>query len=193
MPSFPLPYWLRPGDDRPDEEIEDEVREELAYHLDALADEQTRRGIAADEAERQAAARFGDFNKYARQCRQVKQGDAPMLKRFQTVARVVLTVVVGLMGWQQWKLANYYEGTHTVIMSATERRATIESTLTRLEPTLTKASNNRAYSNPRPTQTGFVDSEYATVPPIRQAAENAQVRPHDAPTQLPRPQVPALS
>ncbi|MEO1495768.1 MAG: permease prefix domain 1-containing protein [Planctomycetota bacterium] len=158
MPSFPLPYWLRPGDDRPGEEIEDEVRAELAFHLDALADEQTRRGIAADEAERQAAARFGDFNKYVRQCRQVKQGDAPMLKRFQTVAMVVLTVFVGLMGWQQWKLANYYQGTQLQLIGVQNRLSNISDTLVQLKPV------QAAVALEAPIQGGGPDSNQLTPP-----------------------------
>lgn len=159
-----LPHWIWPGDDRPTDEIDDEVREELAFHLESLADEQTRGGALPEDAKRRAAERFGDFNKYLRLCRKEKQGDAPMLRRVQAALIAVLTAFVGLMGWQQWKLAEYYEGTHLVMMSATDRLAMIESTLARLEPTLVRPTTSTAYSAQAPTSTGHSDPATAFAP-----------------------------
>lgn len=100
MPS--LPYWLFPGDDRPPGEIDDEIAEELQLHLDLMAEEQMRQGVGPDEARRQAAERFGDFDSLVRQCRVEKQGDAPMWKRVQTILTALVFVVVLLMGVRQW-------------------------------------------------------------------------------------------
>jgi hypothetical protein len=98
MPA--LPYWLFPGDDRPTEEIDDEIAEELQLHLDLLAEEQERRGLAPEEAKQKAAERFGDFNQLLRRCRREKQGDAPMLLRVQTALLVLLIALVAAAGWR---------------------------------------------------------------------------------------------
>lgn len=103
MPA--LPYWLFPGDDRPTEEIDDEIAEELQLHLDLLAEEQERRGLAPEEAKQKAAQRFGDFHQLLRRCRREKQGDIPMLKRVQAVLTGLLLASVIYMGWQQWTMA----------------------------------------------------------------------------------------
>lgn len=100
MPS--LPYWLSPGDDRPPEEIDDEVAEELRLHLDLLAEERMRQGVTPDLAKQQAAERFGDFNTLLRRCRLEKQGDLPMLKRIQAVLIGVLLLLVGLLCWRDY-------------------------------------------------------------------------------------------
>ncbi|TWT95947.1 hypothetical protein Pla108_30240 [Botrimarina colliarenosi] len=98
MPA--LPYWLFPGDDRPTEEIDDEIAEELQLHLDLMAEEQERRGLAPEEAKQKAAERFGDFNQLLRRCRREKQGDVPMLLRVQTGLLVVLIALVAAAGWR---------------------------------------------------------------------------------------------
>lgn len=101
MPSYSLPYWLRPGDDRPDNEIEDEVREELQLHVDLLTEEHRRRGEPVDEARRTAAEAFGDFESTVRRCRQEKQGYLPMLKRLQAALIALLVLATAFIGWQQ--------------------------------------------------------------------------------------------
>jgi hypothetical protein len=100
MPA--LPYWLFPGDDRPTEEIDDEIAEELQLHLDLLAEEQERRGLAPEEAKQKAAERFGDFNQLLRRCRREKQGDVPMLKRIQAVLIGLLAIGVAVIGIELW-------------------------------------------------------------------------------------------
>jgi hypothetical protein len=103
MPGFTLPYWLWPGDDRPLEEIEDEVREELALHLTLLTERLRSEGLDPATAERVAAERFGDVETITRDCRKIQQGDRPMLKRLQAVLTVLLVLGVGAVGWQQWR------------------------------------------------------------------------------------------
>lgn len=107
MPS--IPYWLFPGDDRPTEEIDDEIAEELRLHLELMAEENERRGMAPDEAKRNAAEHFGDFHQLLRRCRREKQGDAVMLRRVQAVLTVLLMIGLATtaLGWKstEWELS----------------------------------------------------------------------------------------
>ncbi|MEN0110696.1 MAG: carboxypeptidase-like regulatory domain-containing protein, partial [Planctomycetota bacterium] len=100
------PHWLWPGDPRPPNEIDDEVAEELRLHLDLMAEEAERRGASPDAARAEAAERFGDFDDLVRRCRREKQGDAPMLRRVQTVLVLLLLAAVGAVAWQQLEMRN---------------------------------------------------------------------------------------
>lgn len=113
MPA--LPYWFWPGDERPTEEIDDEIAEELRLHLDLLAEEHQRRGLAPEEAKQKAAERFGDFDQLLRRCRREKQGDIPMLKRIQAVLVGLLVAGVLAVGWQQWAMSQRFASNQTEI------------------------------------------------------------------------------
>ncbi len=128
MPS--LPYWLFPGDDRPPEEIDDEVAEELQLHLDLMAEEQMRQGVPPDEARQKAAERFGDFDSYVRRCRVEKQGDIPMLKRVQAVLTTLLLVAVVWLG-----VRDYFTSVTTAeyMDQTTEYLTTIKDDLSKLQ------------------------------------------------------------
>lgn len=101
-----LPYWLWPGDDRPTEEIDDEIEEELRLHLDLLVLDAERQGLEAEEARRRALSRFGDIASLSRRCREIKQGDAPMLRRLQAIATLLLLAAVVFLGVRDWVSAN---------------------------------------------------------------------------------------
>lgn len=103
MPA--LPYWFWPGDDRPTEEIDDEIAEELRLHLDLLAEHNMRESQTPDEAKRNAAERFGDFDTVLRRCRTEKQGDIPMLKRIQAVLTLLLLIGVVFLGVRDYVTA----------------------------------------------------------------------------------------
>lgn len=107
-----LPHWMFPGDDRPPEEIDDEIAEELRFHLDMLAEQGEREGVTSEEARRQAEERFGDFDRILRRCRLEKQGDAPMLKRVQAGLILLLAAGVAAIGWQQWALSSNLASLH---------------------------------------------------------------------------------
>lgn len=96
-----LPHWLWPGDGRPRQEIDDEIAEELRLHVDLLAEDNERRGMRPDEARQAAEQRFGDFDLITRRCRQIKQGDLPMLSRIQVVLTGLLLIGVILLGVRQ--------------------------------------------------------------------------------------------
>ncbi len=135
MPA--LPYWLFPGDDRPTEEIDDEIAEELQLHLDLLAEEQERRGMPPEEAKRKAAERFGDFNDLLRRCRREKQGDIPMLRRIQAVLIGLLCLAVTLVAWNQWRILGD-ESRNSTLM--TTLLITIQSDLAEMRTHLEQAN-----------------------------------------------------
>ena len=132
MPA--LPYWLWPGDGRPTREIDSEITEELQLHLDLLAEEHERSGLARDDAKRQAAERFGDFDSILRRCRVEKQGDVPMLKRVQATLIGLLLAAVVFMGWQQWAMATRAEATWRIMDGISGRLSDISDRLHLLEP-----------------------------------------------------------
>lgn len=99
---FTLPHWLFPGDDRPTEEIDDEIEEELRLHLDLLAEQRVREGATPEDAKLQAAERFGDLDTLKRQCRAEKQGDVPMLKRVQAASTILLLIAVVWLGFRDF-------------------------------------------------------------------------------------------
>jgi hypothetical protein len=132
MPA--LPYWLFPGDDRPTEEIDDEIAEELQLHLDLLAEEQERRGLTPEEAKQKAAERFGDFNQLLRRCRREKQGDVPMLKRVQAVLTGLLLLGAIVVGWQQARIWNRMDATWLIMNGFSARLSDMNDKLVLLEP-----------------------------------------------------------
>jgi hypothetical protein len=95
--------WLWPRDARAAAEIEAEVREELAGHLDRLAEDECRAGADADEARRLAAARFGDLDAYAAECRRIDLGDRLLVRRALAAACLALLCTCGYLGWRLWQ------------------------------------------------------------------------------------------
>ncbi|MGL4511581.1 MAG: permease prefix domain 1-containing protein [Lacipirellulaceae bacterium] len=144
MPGFTLPYWLWPGDDRPPEEIEDEVREELALHLELLTERLRREGLDPATAERVAAERFGDVESIARDCRKIQQGDLLMLKRVQAVLTGLLLVAVVAVGWQQWRIGMQLDGTATVMGEFSSQLREISGRLAIMQPPLGQAADASA-------------------------------------------------
>src|SRR3954471_15737559 len=72
-------YWLRLAHTRlrgllRRESVEREMEEELRFHLRMRAEENVRRGMAPDEAERAALKSFGQLGRVKEYCRDVKGG-----------------------------------------------------------------------------------------------------------------------
>jgi hypothetical protein len=95
--------WLWPRDARSASDVEAEVREELAGHLERLAEDEQRAGAEPDEARRLAAARFGDLDAYAAECRRIDLGDRLLVRRALVGACAALLAACGYLGWRAWE------------------------------------------------------------------------------------------
>jgi uncharacterized GH25 family protein len=100
-----IPWWFRSGDPRPSDEIEEDVRAELEFHLYELADELQQQGHQESEARRLAAERFGNVDAYVRECQRIKKGDQIVLQRILVATSLALVVFVGLLAWRTFALS----------------------------------------------------------------------------------------
>lgn len=75
--------------------VEQEIREELEFHLAMRTEELVRDGMSADDARAAAEAQFGNFDCVYRSCRHALLGDRIMFQRLQTgtIAALLLAVV----------------------------------------------------------------------------------------------------
>lgn len=127
-------------DPRPIAEIDEEIREELAFHLEMCTLENLSAGMSLQDAERDALQRFGDLEKTRRACRRIVVGDRIMLQRIQAGLTVVLLLAVIYLGFALYRgqLAN-------------------EAALARMAETLERIADNRA-GNEAVTEPASVDS-----------------------------------
>lgn len=100
-----IPWWFRTGDPRPSEEIEEDVRAELEFHLYELADELQLQGHQESDARRLATERFGNVDAYVRECQRIKRGNQIVLQRILVATSLALVVFVGLLAWRTFALA----------------------------------------------------------------------------------------
>ena len=77
--SFDI-LW-RPPDSRPTRVVEQEILDELEFHLEMRTLDNVRAGMPADEARQDAVRRFGDFQRIRKTCRQTLLGERIMLQR----------------------------------------------------------------------------------------------------------------
>jgi len=87
---------LHPGDPRDPREIQGEIDDELAFHLEQRERELVAGGLAPQEARAEALRRFGDVEHIRAACRRVQTGGMIMLQRV-TLALVV--VLLGVVAW----------------------------------------------------------------------------------------------
>ena len=88
----------RPPDSRPIREIEQEILDELEFHVEMRTLDNVSAGMPAAEARQDAIRRFGDFEKIRKACRQTLLGERIMLQRVQAVLTLVLLGAVVFMG-----------------------------------------------------------------------------------------------
>ena len=81
-------------------EVEAEIADELAAHLDLATRDLVDQGLSYDEARRQAEARFGDVRHVFGACRAIQLEDRVMLQRVLLVLVVVLAGAVLLQAYE---------------------------------------------------------------------------------------------
>ena len=86
------------------EEVDADIDEELAFHVDTAAREYEAQGLDKEAARRAAERSFGDLERIRRACRRQRLGERIMLQRIQLGATLALILTVGVFA-QQWSTA----------------------------------------------------------------------------------------
>jgi len=81
-------------------EIEQEILDELEFHIVMRTVDNVRSGMQPEEARDAAAAQFGDFERIRRECRRTLLGERLMLQKLQTVLSVVLLLAVAWLAYR---------------------------------------------------------------------------------------------
>jgi hypothetical protein len=91
--------WFSP-DPRSRREIEGDIVEELAFHIDMATEDLVASGLERDEARARACARFGDFERVRAACRREQLGGRIMLLRIQWIVIAVLASALIVLGFR---------------------------------------------------------------------------------------------
>jgi RNA polymerase sigma-70 factor (ECF subfamily) len=91
-------FIRRPPDARPMRVVDQEIVDELEFHLDMRTLDNVGAGMSADQARQDALRRFGDFERIHKACRQTLLGERIMLQRLQAILTLVLLVAIIFMG-----------------------------------------------------------------------------------------------
>lgn len=81
---------LRPPDPRPLTQIQAEIREELEFHIEMRAADNTAAGMSPHAAREDALRRFGNVERIERTCRTILAGEQIMLQRLQAALTLAL-------------------------------------------------------------------------------------------------------
>jgi hypothetical protein len=92
-------FWPR-IDRRSAREIEDDIRDELRFHVDEATDALVASGLALEVARERAVQSFGNIERVRGACRRVQLGDRIMLQRIQWVVIAVLLLALVALGFQ---------------------------------------------------------------------------------------------
>lgn len=87
-------------DPRSTRQIREDVRDEMACHIDMMREELKASGIEGEEAERLITERFGDESQWRAKSESVILGERIMLQKMLVV--LVLALAAGL-GWSVWE------------------------------------------------------------------------------------------
>ncbi len=102
-----LIFHVPPIDMRGGDEIESELDEECAFHLDQSARDLKNEGRSSTEAAHEARARFGDVETIKRDCKRIAMKERIMLQRINLALMIVVLVVVGLVNVQMFTTQQY--------------------------------------------------------------------------------------
>ena len=119
--------WLRtlamvppPPDSRPVCVVEQEIQDELEFHIEMRTLDNQVAGMPPDEARRDALNRFGDFEQIRKACRQTQLGERIMLQRVQAVLTLILLGAVIFMGIALYRGQRVNEAATALMMQKNE-------------------------------------------------------------------------
>lgn len=122
---------LRPPDPRPVRVIDQEILDELEFHIEMRAFDNRSAGMPPDEARQDALNRFGDFERIRKECRNTQLGERIMLQRVQTVLTLLLLGAVIFLGVELYRGQRANEAATALMMEKNE--AATASMMERLE------------------------------------------------------------
>lgn len=93
-----IAIFPRPPDSRPIRQLEQEILDELEFHVEMRTLDNISAGMSPCEARQNAVNRFGDFRQIYMSCRRTVLGERIMLQRVQAVLSLVLLGAVIYMG-----------------------------------------------------------------------------------------------
>lgn len=94
---------LRPPDRRSPQEVDEDVADELAFHIEALERESLADGASPDGARAEALRRFGNPERIRAACRRIDLEERIMLQRLNAVLTVLLLLAVVVLGLQVYR------------------------------------------------------------------------------------------
>jgi hypothetical protein len=116
-----LAAFLRLPDPRPTSEIDQEILDELDFHIEMRTQDNIGEGMSPADARADALRRFGDFGRIHKACRRTLLGERIMLQRIQAVLTAVLLVIVVYMGLQFYRLQTEQQASMTRMMKTLDR------------------------------------------------------------------------
>ena len=113
----------RPPDPRPVRVIEQEILDELQFHIEMRTLDNRAAGMPPHEARHDAMRRFGDFERIHKACRRTLLGERIMLQRIQAVLTLVLLGAVIVMGIELYRGQRVNEATTTQMIAILDKIA----------------------------------------------------------------------
>lgn len=94
---------LPPLDNRSIAQIDQEILDELGFHIEMRTQANIEAGVPPAEARAAAMRRFGDVERIRATCRKTQLGERIMLQRLQTALTLVLLLAVAAMAYQSYR------------------------------------------------------------------------------------------
>jgi hypothetical protein len=116
---------LPSANDRSVADIEQEISDELQFHLQMRAEEGLQTGMSPEEAHCAAAIRFGNYDQIRDSCRRVLLGERIIWQRIQTVLIAFLVVAVIGMGLSMYQLQRANNAALTQLATAVHEMAKV--------------------------------------------------------------------
>ena len=118
--------------------VEQEILDELEFHLEMRTLDNVKAGMSAAEARQDAVRRFGDFERIHKACRRTLLGERIMLQRIQAVLTLVLLGAVIFMGVALYRGQQANEAATARMMQMNEAAAELCSEVGQLREAATK-------------------------------------------------------
>ncbi len=120
-----LADYLPTSDPRPIAEIDEDISEELQFHIEMRTEDNLATGMTPEGARHDALRRFGDFERIRGACRRIRVGERIMLQRIQTLLTVVLLGALIFLGVAHYNGQRAQEAAVAKMTEALERIAAV--------------------------------------------------------------------
>ena len=128
------------SDSRPMHVIEQEILDELEFHIEMRTLDNVAAGMPANEARQNALGRFGDFERIHKACRRASLGERIMLQRAQAVLTLVLLGAVIFIGVQLYRGQRTNETATALMIQRLEKLAERPANPDDVEPSVVQTT-----------------------------------------------------